>query len=128
MKRRTIAGLIAIAAVVAIVMSVGCIEEKSTSSFEIEYPVTACFETELGSVQITLYVDGSAFAIIPGEGNFHGEWEIKKKTNSKIEYLFGFESASHSNALHFVLFSNNDAILEPGFLADNIPGYWFYRL
>lgn len=85
-------------------------------------------ETESGSIQITLYEDGSAFAILPGEGNFHGEWEIKKKTKSKIEYRFGFESASHSNALHFVLFSNNDAILEPGFLADNIPGYWFYRL
>ncbi len=133
MKKKTIAGLIAIVAIVAAVIFAGCIEEETpvsiptptpvspTSSFEIEYPVTAYFETSSGSFQVTLYEDGTTFGKIADEA-IYGEWGIEEKTISKIEYLFGFKDATGSGAMYIVLFSNYDAILDPG--ADNIPGYW----
>ena len=123
MKRKNIVGLIALVAVVALVVFVGCIEEKiTTSSFEIEYPVTASFTHDIGNIQITLYKDGSGFFETPTE-NFYGHWEVKERTTSKIKYRFEFkEPSGGTGSAYFALYSNHDAIWDPGW--DNTPGNW----
>ena len=134
MKRKNIVGLIAIVAIVAAVIFAGCIEEETpvsiptptpvspTSSFEIEYPVTAYFGAVQATAQVTLYEDGTAFGKIADEAIFYGEWEIMEKTTSKIEYRFRFNfttGPTGSGTMYFALFSDHAAILD-----HKIPGYW----
>jgi len=147
MKKKTIAGLIAIVAIVAAVIFAGCIEEETpvsiptptpvspTSSFEIEYPVTAYFGTVQGTSQVTLYEDGTAFGkmeVLADEALaaffYYGEWEIMEKTTSKIEYRlklnFTTGGPTGSGTMHFALFSDHAAVVDPGFKAHETPGYW----
>ena len=135
MKRKNVVGLIALVAIVAAVIFAGCIVEETpvsiptptpvspTSSFEIEYPVTAYF----GVVQVTLYEDGTAFGSAD-EAIWCGEWEIMEKTTSKIEYRFGFNYSTAdrtgTGAAYFALFSDHAAIWDPGFKGHEISGYW----
>jgi len=88
-----------------------------TSSFEIEYPVTAYFEVEEEQLQITLYEDGSVFGKADDE-TFYGGWRIIEETNSKIAYKFGGKGGLGD----LVLFSDHNAIFDPE--SENIPGYW----
>ena len=89
----------------------------SSSDFEIKYPLITFFES--GHI-VSLYEDGSAFTKIPDEGTFYGEWVIEEKTSSKIKYRTG--DRTWSRTVHFVLFSNYDAIFDPE--GGNILGYW----
>ena len=141
MKRKNIVGLIAIVAIVAAVIFAGCIEEETpvsiptptpvspTSSFEIEYPVTAYFASASGTAQVTLYEDGTAFGkmeVLADEALapffYYGEWEIMEKTTSKIEYRFRFNfttGPTGSNTMYFALRSDHAATLD-----HEISGYW----
>jgi len=103
MRRKTIVGVIAIVAIVAAVILTGCVDIPQTS-FKIEYPVTAYFEDEDDSYQITLYEDGTLLASIDGDAQ-KGEWEIREKTSSRKKYeLYGAE-------VYLELYSNHDALI-----------------
>ena len=133
MGRKTIVGVIAIVAIVAAVILCGCIDEITqptpspattpSSSFEIEYPVTAYFETEFGSGRVTLYEDGSASGKASDIGNFYGEWTIEGTTKLQIEYRVGIIYGDGSGAMYFALCSNHVAILDPGPHPTTV-GYW----
>lgn len=129
MKRKIIVGVIAIVAIAAVVnVLVGCIDIPQTS-FKIEYPVTAYFEDEDDSYQITLYEDGTALVSIDGDAQGKGEWEIREKTSSRKKY--GFNGAED----YLELYSNHDALLyaegtspheegAPSVAGFMIKGYW----
>lgn len=140
MRRKTIMGVIAAVVIVVAPMLCGCIDDITQPtptpiitpspatpepSFEIEYPVTASFTHDIqnGDIhyQITLYEDGSGFFETP-TGNFYGHWEVKEKTVSKIKYRFEFKDFQGTSSAYFALYSNHDAIWDPG--ADNSPGHW----
>ena len=147
MKKKTIAGLIAIVAIVAAVIFAGCIEEETpvsiptptpvspTSSFEIEYPVTA-YSGGVGgrTAQVTLYEDGTAFGrlvVVENEAAsaiFYGEWEIIEKTTSKIGYRLQFNfttgGPTGSNTMYFALSSDHAVIPNCRSKADETSGYW----
>ena len=139
MRKKAMVGLIAIVAIVAAVIFAGCIEEETpvsiptptpvspTSSFEIEYPVTAYFWAAQGAAaQVTLYEDGTAFTKHTLEGveaTGYGEWEIMEKTTSLIAYRFEFNYSTTdftgSGVMYFALFSNHSAIVP-----HEAAGYW----
>mgnify|MGYP006910733008 CR=1 FL=1 len=106
--------VIVIVAIAAAVMLTRCVDIPQTS-FKIEYLVTAYFEDEDASYQITLYEDGTFLASIDGDAQ-KGEWEICEKTSSRNKYeLNGAEA-------YLELYSNHDALLyEAGFM---VKGYW----
>ncbi|CAD6490824.1 MAG: hypothetical protein EMLJLAPB_00025 [Candidatus Argoarchaeum ethanivorans] len=90
-------------------------KKGESTAFEIEYPVTVYFKIP-APIQITLYEDGSSLCKSADDKAYYDEWVIEIDTISKIKYrLRGDDDC-------FVLFSNHDAVLDPG--SGNILGYW----
>ena len=129
MKKKTIAGLIAIAAIVVAVIFAGCVEE---SSFPVEYPVTAYLELELEqypgepkfTMEMTLYKNGTVSGhetcyrrgASTQTSYYDMKWTIRKETPTSIKYT--------TNGLSITLLSDHDALgswdIEPWIYT----GYW----